>query len=77
MIYLMFFTSFDAVAHALGPANWRILHKFGLYWILIVFAQTLLPVSFDGQANVNWLLVVLTATALIIRLTAYQVKRRT
>jgi len=76
VIYLMFFTSFDATARALGPKNWRLLHKVGLYWILAAFIPTLLPDSLDQLAGANGFLLVLTAVAIVIRLTAFFAKRR-
>ena len=76
MIYLMFFTSFNATARAVGPKSWQMLHKVGLYWIFIVFAQTLLPESSDDLSDVNWWLLGATAVALVVRLTAFLAKRR-
>jgi DMSO/TMAO reductase YedYZ heme-binding membrane subunit len=76
VILLMFATSFNAAAKLLGPKNWRILHKLGLYWLFIAFAQTQLPESLDNLEGVNWLLLLLIAAALVIRLTAYLAKRQ-
>jgi len=76
LIYLMFITSFDVTARALGPQAWRRLHRTGLYWIGFIFLATLLPESLDNLADVNWWLVGLTAAAIVIRLTAYYAKRR-
>lgn len=72
LCYLMLVTSFDGPARALGPGNWRRLHRTGLYFIGAIFLFTLLPEP--GQpiltAGRLWF-VVLTAGALIIRLTAF------
>jgi DMSO/TMAO reductase YedYZ heme-binding membrane subunit len=76
VILLMFLTSFNAMAKMLGPKNWRILHKVGLYWLIIAFTQTQLPDSLDELNNINWPLLALIATALVIRLTAYLAKRQ-
>ena len=76
MIYLMLITSFSGPAKAIGPKAWRILHKAGLFLITAVFAQTLLPRSMDGFADVNWGLVGLLIFALLVRATAFFGKRK-
>ena len=38
IIYLMFITSFDGPARAMGPRRWKLLHRTGLVAIAIVFA---------------------------------------
>ena len=76
MIYLMLITSFSGPAKAIGPKAWRILHKAGLFLITAVFAQTLLPRSMDGFAEVNWGLVGLLIFALLVRATAFFGKRK-
>ncbi len=77
LIVLMAITSFDGPARALGTQNWRRLHKAGLYVIGIAFVQTVLPANADELFNPNriWL-VILTAAAISIRLTAFFAKRR-
>ncbi len=75
LIYLMFITSFNGPARALGPRAWRVLHKFGLYFIGAQFALTLLPPSLDQLDDVNWWLVALTVSAIGIRLMAFFTKR--
>lgn len=76
LIYLMFLTSFDATARALGPRNWRILHKVGLYVVLLAFIPTLLPESSEQLTFGRSLLLVLAAIAFVLRLTAYLAKRK-
>jgi DMSO/TMAO reductase YedYZ heme-binding membrane subunit len=76
VIYLMFLTSFDATARALGSRNWRVLHKVGLYWVFVAFVPTLLPESRDQLAGANGLIILLTAVAIVIRLTAFLANRR-
>ena len=76
VIYLMFITSFDKMARAIGPKAWRILHKTGLYFLGIIVARTLLPESLDQLGDMHWWLVILTASAIVIRLTAFFAKRR-
>jgi len=75
-IYAMFATSFDATTRAIGPRNWRVLHKAGLYWIMIAFVPTLLPESPDQLFSSQGVLTVLAAAALVIRLTAFFVRRK-
>ena len=76
VIYLMFLTSFDATARALGRKNWRVLHKVGLYWIFIAFVPTLLPESREQLTGANGFIILLTAVAIVIRLTAFLAARR-
>ena len=76
LIFLMFATSFDGAARALGPRNWRILHKIGLYAIFIASLQTIVPDNREQVFGVNGALTLLAAVALVIRLTAYLAKRR-
>lgn len=76
VILLMFVTSFNATAKLLGPRNWRVLHKLGLYWLFVAFTQTQLPDSIDHLDGVNWAMLVLIAAALVTRLTAYFAQRQ-
>ena len=76
VIYLLFATSFNATTKMLGPRNWKILHKVGLFWIFAAFAQTQLPDSLDKLDDMNWLLATLIVVAVIIRTTAYLARRR-
>ena len=76
LIFLMFATSFDSTARALGPRNWRILHKIGLYSIFVASLQTIVPDNRDQVFGVNGALTLLAAAALVIRLTAFLAKRR-
>lgn len=76
IIFLMLVTSFDWPARAIGRKAWKILHKFGLYWIFTIFLLTQLPRSLDHLAETNWWLITLVALALVIRLTAFLAKRR-
>jgi DMSO/TMAO reductase YedYZ heme-binding membrane subunit len=76
VIYLMFLTSFDATARALGRRNWRVLHKVGLYWVFIAFVPTLLPASLDQLTGANGIIILLTGVAIVIRLTAFLANRQ-
>jgi len=75
-IFLMFLTSFDATARALGARNWRILHKLGLYAILVAFLQTIVPDSREQVFSINGVLTLVAAVAIVIRLTAFLAKRQ-
>ena len=74
MMFVMFATSFNATTRMLGPRNWRILHKIGLYWLFVGFTQTQLPDSANELNGMNWFLVGLIFVALATRLTAYLAK---
>jgi DMSO/TMAO reductase YedYZ heme-binding membrane subunit len=75
MMYAMLITSFDRPARAIGPKRWKILHKIGLYWFFIAFAQRELPRSLDNVNLVTSLLTVLIVAALVIRISAYLANR--
>jgi len=77
MIYLMLITSFDRPARAIGRKRWKVLHKIGLYWLFIAFAQREIPRSFDNVDPAIWLLTALIAVALVIRIAAFLTKRGT
>ena len=70
-IFLMFITSFDRTARALGARNWHILHKTGLYALLVAFLQTIVPDSRDQVVSINGALTLLASIAIVIRLTAF------
>lgn len=76
VILALLVTSYDAPARALGAKRWKILHKIGLYWLFVTFAQTQLPDSLDRLEGTNWWLIALIAIAVIIRLTAFFAKRK-
>jgi hypothetical protein len=40
-MYLMLLTSFDSAPAIIGPRNWRILHKIGLYGLGFAYAQSI------------------------------------
>ena len=76
LLLLMMITTFEAPARALQPANWRRLHKVGLYWIGFVFAATLIPVVMSNPSNPVYLAIgILMIAAVIVRVTAF-LKRR-
>ncbi len=72
MIILMIVTSFDATARAVGPANWRRLHKIGIYVVAIPFVSTLLPETREQLVAPEYIgFTLLIAIAVFIRLFAY------
>lgn len=77
LLYLMLITSFDGPARAVSPIAWRRLHKFGLYYIGLIFVSTLLPEKGEQLlAPERVWFVILTAGAIFIRLTAYFAARK-
>jgi len=76
VIFLMLITSYDRPARAIGPGNWKILHKAGLYWVFASFLQTQLPRSLDQLAEANWWIITMITIAIVIRLTAFFARRR-
>ncbi len=71
LMYLMLITSFDGPARALGPKWWRRLHRFGLYWIGLIFAYTLLPMTRSEEVlPIHFVLAALMVLAVAIRLAA-------
>lgn len=77
LILLMFATSFDRSARALGPRNWRFLHKTGLYVIFAAFVQAVLPRNSEEIVSVYGALTALAAAAAAIRIAAFVKRRRT
>ena len=75
-IFLMFVTSFDAPARWLGVRNWRILHRLGLYAVLVAFLQTIVPDSREQVFSINGVLTLLAALAIVIRLTVFLANRQ-
>ena len=76
LIFLLFATSFDGPARALGPRNWRILHKLGLYAIFVAALQTIVPDSREQLVSINGALTLLAVVALVIRLTVFLARFR-
>jgi len=76
VILALLITSYDGPTRALGTKRWKVLHKTGLYYLFIFFAQTQLPESIDKLEGTNWWLIALIAIALVIRLTAFFAKRK-
>ena len=72
LIGLMLITSFDAPARALGPKNWRRLHKAGLYWIGAIFGVTLVPDVIDYPSDPVYMGIgMLMVVAIFLRIAAF------
>lgn len=76
VILLMLATSFDRTARAIGPRNWRILHKAGLYILFAVFTQALMPSGAGNIAGVHGVLMALAIVAVGIRVAAFLRRRQ-
>ena len=82
VLALMMATSSDAAVRRLGPANWRRLHRAGLWYLWIVFLLTYLPrllgkVPDAGGGPVEFTLAVaLLAAILGLRVAAWRFARR-
>ncbi len=72
LVFLMLLTSFDAPARAMGPKNWRRLHKTGLYWIAVIFGVTLVPDVIDYPSDPVYLGIgILMVVAISLRIAAF------
>ena len=70
LIYLMFITSFNGPARALGPKLWKRLHRTGLVFAILIFA---VPRSIADFTDFEYLkLGIPMLLVLIIRFTAWQ-----
>ncbi len=74
VFYLMFITSFDGPAKALGPKRWKWLHRLGLLIAAAVFA---VPGNLEHAMSWDYLKFGIPfVIAVIIRITAWQLSRR-
>ena len=72
LMYLMLFTSFDSAPAKIGPRNWRILHKIGLYGLGFAFAQSIIGAFLDAPLDPVYLpLTLLMLVAVAIRMAAF------
>ncbi len=72
LLYLMLFTSFDSSPARLGPRNWRILHKTGLYALGIAYFSTVVGAFLKSPLDPVYLtLVLLMLAAVAVRATAH------
>ena len=71
VILMMFATSFDRTARAIGPRNWRFLHKAGLYVVFAAFVQAVAPRNADEIFSVYGILTALAGAAVAVRVAAF------
>lgn len=77
LLYAMLATSFDGAARRIGSVAWRRLHKTGLYWLGVVFANSIFSRALaPGHPPKYALLAGLILTAVAIRVTAFVTSRR-
>jgi DMSO/TMAO reductase YedYZ heme-binding membrane subunit len=75
VILAMLVTSWDSTTRLLGRRNWKILHTVGLYVLFVAFTDAVRPYSLASAAPINWLLLAIAVSALLIRLAAYPKRR--
>jgi DMSO/TMAO reductase YedYZ heme-binding membrane subunit len=77
LLFLMLLTSFDSAPAKLGPRNWRLLHKTGLYGLGFAYALAVggafLKTPFDP---VYLALTILMTAAITIRVAAFWKQRK-
>ncbi len=72
LMFLMLFTSFDGAAARIGPSNWRILHKVGLYALGTAYASAIGREFLQAPLDPVYLgLTVLMLAAIVIRIMAF------
>jgi len=77
LLYLMLFTSFDSSPARLGPRNWRLLHKTGLYGLGIGYLSAVGGSFLKSPLDPVYLtLMILMLAAIGVRVSAY-LKSRT
>ncbi len=76
LMFLMLFTSFDGAAARIGPRNWRVLHKVGLYALGVAYSASIGREIRQAPLDPVYLtLTILILAAIAIRATAF-FKRR-
>ncbi|MDA0681214.1 MAG: hypothetical protein O3A13_11610 [Proteobacteria bacterium] len=72
LMYLMLFTSFNSSPARIGPRNWRILHRVGLYGLGLGYAQSIGGAFIETPLDPVYLsLTLLMLTAVAIRVAAF------
>ena len=72
LLFLMLLTSFDGAAAKIGPGNWRVLHKAGLYALGIGYASAIGREFLQAPLDPVYLvLTILMLAAIAIRVTAF------
>ena len=76
-VYLMFVTSFDGPAGALGARRWRLLHRAGIYYIGVIFSVTVVTGLMASPGEPVYVaLAVLMLSAIGVRVAAFLRRRR-
>ena len=75
VILVMFATSFDGIARALGPRNWRRLHTAGLYVLFVAFVDAFRPRTIDEILSIYGVFAALAVAALVVRVLAFARRR--
>ena len=73
LIFAMTITTFAAPRRVIGEKAWRFLHKFGVYYIWIVFAQSYIRRAVDDSFYVPFALALILA--LVFRWGSYLARR--
>lgn len=77
LLYLMLITSFDAPARRIGSMAWRRLHKTGLYWLGVVFANSIFSRALAPEHPPKYLLLAaLMLVAVGFRVAAWSAGRK-
>jgi hypothetical protein len=77
VLFLMLFTSFDGAPAKIGPRNWRVLHKTGLYGLGFAYSLAIGRAFLETPLDPVYLtLTVLMLTAVAIRVMAYLKRNR-
>ena len=75
VLFAMAATSFDAAVARLGRQRWQRLHKFGMYYLAVIFALSYIPRALVESAW-YWLLAGPLLAAVALRLIVWQRQRR-
>ena len=76
LMFAMLATSFTGPARALGPRAWKVLHKTGLFVLVIAFLDSQVPKQLDQLEIVNAILIGLAVLAILARVGAFLRRRR-
>ena len=72
LMFLMLFTSFDGAPAKIGPRNWRVLHKAGLYGLGIAYLSSIGGALLKAPLDpVYLILTMLMLAAIAIRIAAF------
>lgn len=72
LIFLMLITTYAAPARALGPRNWRRLHKTGVYFIGAIYLNALVRDVFAKPSDPVYLVIgILIALVIAVRVAAF------